>query len=159
MSLGTLNLSRRSRAESVVPGAPFRSSFYEKLESALEAEGFDREIEELAHPYYARRRGRRSIPPGIYFRMLFVGAIEGIASQRELAWRCGDSLSLRRFLGFGANDPTPDHSTLTLLRRRLPAELHERSIRMILAAARRHDVLRGRRISIALPWSGTIRAG
>ena len=157
MSLGTLNPSRRALAVPAARGAPFRSSFYEKLESALEAEGFDRAIEELAHPYYAQRRGRRSIPPGTYFRMLFVGAIEGIASQRELAWRCGDSLSLRRFLGFSANDATPDHSTLTLLRRRLPAELHEQSLRLILAAARRHDVLRGRRISIAMPWTGALR--
>jgi transposase len=89
--------------------------------------------------------------------MLFVGAIEGIASQRELAWRCADSLSLRRFLGFGPTEPTPDHSTLTLLRRRLPVELHEQAFRMILAAARRHDVLRGRKLAISMPWSATIR--
>src|SRR5262245_57536182 len=137
MSLGHHGLGPRREAGGAVvgavAGAPFRSSFYEKLESALEAEGFDRAIEELAHPYYAKRRGRRSIPPGIYFRMLFVGAIEGIASQRELAWRCADSLSLRRFLGFGPTEPTPDHSTLTLLRKRLPTPLHEQAFRLILA--------------------------
>ena len=155
MSQGRQRIVRRSAANA---GPVPRGTFYDKLELALEAEGFDRTIEELSRSFYAERRGRRSIPPGIYFRMLFVGAIEGIASQRELAWRCADSLSLRRFLGFGPTEPTPDHSTLTLLRRRLPVELHEQAFRMILAAARRHDVLRGRKLSISMPWSGTIRS-
>jgi hypothetical protein len=155
MSLGIQRSSGRARSSSAGP-AP-RASFYEKLDAALEADGFDRAIETLARPFYAERRGRRSIPPGVYFRMLFVGAIDAIASQRELAARCGDSLSIRAFLGFGAHDVTPDHSTLTLLRRRLPVELHEQAFRMILAAARRHDVLRGRKLAISMPWSATIR--
>ena len=156
MSLGQ-NRSRplpRATALGPVP----RASFYEKLDVALEADGFDRAVEELARPCYADGRGRRSIPPGVYFRMLFVGAIEGITSQRELAARCGDSLSVREFLGFGPYDLTPDHSTLTLLRRRLSAELHEQAFQMILASARRHDVMRGRKLAISMPWSGTIRS-
>jgi hypothetical protein len=39
--------------------------------------------------------GRPSIPPGVYFRMLMVGYFEGIDSERGIAWRCADSLSLR----------------------------------------------------------------
>jgi len=31
-----------------------------------------------------------SVPPGVYFRMLIVGYIEGITSQRGIAWRCID---------------------------------------------------------------------
>jgi hypothetical protein len=149
MSQGRQRIVRRAAANA---GSVPRGTFYDKLELALEAEGFDRTIEELSRSFYAERRGRRSIPPGIYFRMLFVGAIEGIASQRELAWRCADSLSLRRFLGFGPTEPTPDHSTLTLLRKRLPTPLHEQAFRLILAAARGHDVLRGRRLALSMPW-------
>ena len=36
--------------------------------------------------------------PGIYFRSLLIGYFEGIDSERGVAWRLGDSLSLRRFL-------------------------------------------------------------
>jgi transposase len=156
MSLGQHRSQNRSRAAAIGP-AP-RASFYEKLDVALAVDGFDQAIEELARPCYSDGRGRRSIPPGVYFRMLFVGAIEGIASQRELAARCADSLSVRKFLGFSPHDLTPDHSTLTLLRRRLPTELHEQAFQMVLASARRHDVMRGRKLAISMPWSGTIRS-
>jgi len=52
---------------------------------------------------------------GVYF--------EGIDSQRGIAWRCQDSLSLRRFLGYGLADSVPDHSSLTRIRQRLPGEV------------------------------------
>src|SRR5687767_15116413 len=78
------------------PGHPF----YQRLNRLLAEARFDRFIEELCQPYYSDW-GRPSIPPGVYFRMLMVGYFEGIDSQRGIAWRCSDSLSLREFLGFG----------------------------------------------------------
>src|SRR5262245_33211836 len=73
--------------------------FYDKLNALLSDAGFDRYVEDLCHPYYADDAGRLSIPPGVYFRMLFVGYFEALDSQRAIAWRCADSLSLRAFLG------------------------------------------------------------
>ena len=46
---------------------------------------FDREVESLCKPNYIEGRGRPSIPPGIYFRMLLIGFFEGIGSQRGIA--------------------------------------------------------------------------
>ena len=62
---------------------------------------FDRWIEARCGQYYAQdeTRGQPSIPPGVYFGMLLVGYFEDISSQRGIAWRCADSLSLRAFLG------------------------------------------------------------
>jgi len=56
-------------------------AFYEKLNQVLEQSGFDRYVEELCAPHYAEQ-GRPSIPPGVYFRMLFIGYFEGLDSQR-----------------------------------------------------------------------------
>ena len=56
------------------PGNPF----YEKLNGILDKEGFDAFVENLCVPYYAHNVGRRSIPPGRYFRMLLLGYFEGI---------------------------------------------------------------------------------
>jgi hypothetical protein len=61
--------------------------------------GFDRHVEDLCKPHYAEGKGRDSIPPGVYFRMLLVGYFEGLDPQRGIAWRCSDSLSLRASLG------------------------------------------------------------
>jgi hypothetical protein len=36
-----------------------------------------------------------------------------------IAWRCGDSLGLKAFLGYGLAEATPDHSSLTYIRRRV----------------------------------------
>jgi len=52
--------------------------FYRRLNELLAEAGFDRWIEELCRPYYAATMGRPSIPPGVFFRMMFVGFFEGI---------------------------------------------------------------------------------
>src|SRR6188474_3940121 len=88
-------------------------AFYDRLNSLLAEAGFDRHVEDLCLPHYTDGIGRESIPPGIYFRMLLVGYFEGLDSQRAIAWRCADSLSLRAFLGVPLDERTPDHSTLT----------------------------------------------
>src|SRR5690242_21959095 len=72
------------------PGHPF----YRKLNQLLAEARFDDWIEDLCRPYYVEGRGRPSIPPGVYFRMILVGFFEGVSSQRGIAWRCSDSRSL-----------------------------------------------------------------
>ena len=104
--------------------------FYVKLNELLEEAGFDRWLERRCTQYYAQeeKRGQPSIPPGVYFRMLLVGYFEGIDSQRGIAWRCADSLSLREFLGIAVGFKPPDHSTLTNTRKRLPEEVFDESL-------------------------------
>src|SRR3712207_5946688 len=86
--------------------------FYDRLQAVLIEAGFDGFAETQGAPYYARKRGRPSLPPGRSFRMHLVGYFEGIDSERGLEWRCADSLSLREFLRLGTVEPVPDHSWL-----------------------------------------------
>jgi len=111
-----------------------RHVFYERLNQLLGDAGFDRFVEDLVAPFYADG-GRPSVPPGVYFRMLFVGYFEDIDSQRGIAWRCADSRSLERFLGIGVRDQVPDHSSLTRIRDRLPLDVHEKVFTFMLAIA------------------------
>jgi transposase len=124
------------------PGHPF----YRKLNELLDEAGFDRFVEELCRPYYAER-GRRSIPPGVYFRMLFVGYFEGIDSQRGIAWRCSDSLSLREFLLLGPEGKVPDHSSLTVIRKRLPLEVYDEVFVFVLGMVGEAGLLDGRTVA------------
>lgn len=96
--------------------------FYERLNGLLAEAGFDRFVEDLVEEYYSNV-GRAGIAPGVYFRMLFVGYFEGIDSQRGIAWRCADSLSLRSFLGLDLTEKSPDHSSMTRIRDRYPIEI------------------------------------
>ena len=122
--------------------------FYEKLNGLLAEAGFDEFVEELCRPHYAERLGRPGIPPGVYFRMLFVGYFEGLDSQRGIAWRCADSLALKRFLGYPLTHATPEHSSLTKVRRRLPDAVHERVFALVLSIAETKKLLKGRTVGV-----------
>ena len=126
------------------PGHPF----YRKLNELLVKSGFDAYCEEWCAPYYADHMGRPSIPPGVYFRMLLVGYFEGIGSQRGIAWRCSDSLAVREFLILKATEASPDHSSLTVIRRRLPLEVHQKVFAKVLSIARERGLLKGSTVAV-----------
>ncbi len=76
--------------------------------------------------------------------MLFIGYFEGLDSQRGIAWRCADSLALKRFLGYGLTDATPEHSSLTNTRKRLPQAVHEQVFAFVLSIANAKKLLKGK---------------
>jgi transposase len=125
------------------PGHPF----YDQLNKLLGEAEFDRRVEERCRTFYAEQ-GRPGIPPGVYFRMLLIGYFEGIESQRGIAWRCADSNSLKNFLGFGLTETTPDHSSLTNIRKRLPLEVHEEVFAFVLGIAQLKKLLKGQAIGV-----------
>ncbi len=142
MGMGRREVERQGTfwvATADTPQGP-RHVFYEKLNTILAEAGFDAWIEELCEPFYAQT-GRRGIPPGVFFRMLYIGYFEGIDSQRGIAWRCEDSLSLKRFLGYEPFDETPDHSSLSRIRCRLPWEVFEAVHRFVLEVLHEHNLL------------------
>jgi transposase len=124
--------------------------FYQKLNELLAEAGFDRWIEKRCERYYEcdETRGRPSIPPGVYFRMLLVGYFEGIDGQRGIAWRCADSLSLRQFLGVPLHEKTPDHSSMTNTRQRLPPEVFDEAFQFVLSIAAEKKLLSGRTVGV-----------
>lgn len=122
--------------------------FYRKLNRLLAEADFDRTVEKMCEPYYHTHLGRPSIPPGVYFRMLLVGYYEGIGSQRGIAWRCADSLSLREFLGIPLTEETPDHSSLTRVRDRLPLEAHAAVFQWVLALAAEKKLLPSKTVAV-----------
>jgi transposase len=122
--------------------------FYDRLQSVLIEAAFDSFVEGLCAPLYAARRGRPSLPPGRYFRMLLVGYFEGIDSERGLEWRCADSLSLREFLRLSERELVPDHSWLSRTRSRLPLELHDQVFSWVLQRLAEHGLIKGERIGV-----------
>ena len=122
--------------------------FYDRLQEVLIAGGFDLFVETACQPYYAPKMGAPSLPPGRYFRMHMVGYFEGIASERGIAWRCSDSMSLREFLRLENREEVPDHSWLSKTRGRLPREVHERVFGWVLKLVAEHGLVKGKRIGV-----------
>jgi len=124
--------------------------FYETLNDLLREAAFDRHAEALCAPYYeaAHVPGRKSVAPGVYFRMHLVGFFEGIESERGLEWRFADSLSLRQFLGLPLTQRVPDHSTLSRTRQRLPLAVHQAVFALILGIVESKGLLKGRVLGV-----------
>ncbi len=124
--------------------------FYKQLNQLLGQAGFDSWLESRCQQYYQQeeKRGQPSVPPGVYFRMLLVGYFEGIGSQRGIAWRCADSLSLREFLGIPLGKQTPDHSTMSLTRTRLPQEVFLEVFQFVLRIAVDKKLLSGKTVGV-----------
>ena len=120
--------------------------FYAALDKLLRESGFDEFAEETCREFYAERMGRPGLPPGVYFRMLMAGYLEGIGSERGIAWRCGDSISLREFLGYGLAKTPPEHSTLSKTRKRLSLEAHGAVFGWVLERLRESGLLRGKTV-------------
>jgi len=122
--------------------------FYDRVNELLQAEQFDVFAEKECAKFYAKNNGRPSLTPGIYFRLLLVGYFEGIDSERGIAWRAADSLGLRKFLGFGLDEQTPDHSTISRTRRLMDVETHRQVFLWILERLKDRGLVKGKTVGI-----------
>ena len=104
----------------VAPSHPFDA----RLNRLFADQKFDDVAEAACASFHAAKMGRPGLPPGIYFRLLFIGYFEGLDSERGIAWRSADSLTLRDFLGLALDEVPPDHSTISRTRRLIPVETH-----------------------------------
>ena len=126
------------------------STFYRKLDETLDRIGFTQGVREICKPAYAdaARGGRPGIDPAVYFKMLMIGFFENLPSERSIASRCADSLSLRAFLGYQLDQDTPDHSSLSVIRSRLGEEIYQSALELVLTGLRDHGLLTGRHLGI-----------
>lgn len=122
--------------------------FFARLNGLLKEADFDPFVEELCRPHYAEGEGRPGVAPGVYSRMLLVGYFEGLTSQRGIAWRSSDSLSLREFLGLAVTEESSGHSSLTRIRDRLSLEVHVQVFERVLKLAAERQLVRGATVAV-----------
>jgi transposase len=151
MAMGTRK-DQEQQEEMWIPQAalPKGSShpFYQRLNQLLDEQKFDRFVEGRCRRFYAKKRGRPSLAPGVYFRLLLIGYFEGIDSERGIAWRAQDSLGLRRFLRVGLDESPPDHSTISRTRRLIDVETHREVFTWVLGVLAEKGLLKGQTVGI-----------
>ena len=126
-----------------------KGGFYAKLEETLESFGFAAKVRALCASAYAQSGvGRPGIDPVVYLKMIMVGFFEDLPSERAIAARCADSMSIRAFLKYELTEQTPEHSSLTVIRQRLGLKVYERIFTLLLQALREHGLLRGKNLGI-----------
>jgi len=149
MAMGT----RRERQEELwIPtctlARPASHPFYQRLNQLLAEHDFDRFAEDQCRRFYAAMMGRPGLAPGMYFRLLLVGYFEGIDSERGMAWRAGDSLSIREFVGIPLNEGAPDHTTISRTRRLIDLETHRQVFGWVLELLANAGLVKGKQIGI-----------
>ena len=150
MAMGTRKQRERQeglwyRAElPTAPGHPF----YKRLNEVLDKAAFDRFCESNCAEFYHEKLGRPSLVPGLYFRIMMIGFFEGLDSERGIAWRLADSLTLRQFLSIGLDEKTPDHVTISRTRRLIDAETHQRIFSWVLERLAQGGLIKGKTIGV-----------
>ena len=114
----------------------------------LDDAGFDTFVEEQCARFYAATVGRPSLAPGRSCRLLLLGYFEGLDSERAIAWRAADSLSIRAFLDVDVHEAPPDHSTVSRTRRLIDLETHEAVFTWVLQRLADAQLVRGHTIGI-----------
>jgi len=128
---------------------PATASFYAKLEQTLQGFDYATRVRELcAAAYSDSSRGRPGVDPAVYFKMLMIGFFEHLASERGIAERCSDSISIRFFLGYDLTQATPDHSTLSLIRGRLSEDIYQQVFLLLLSALQQQGLVKGKHVGI-----------
>jgi transposase len=122
--------------------------FYAKLNEVLAGWKFDAFVEEVCAKFYDEKIGRPGLAPGKYFRLLLIGYFEGIDSERGIAWRCSDSLSLRSFVGYRLDELSTEHSTISRTRRLIDLETHQQVFQWVLKVLADYDLINGKTVGI-----------
>ncbi|MGI6629298.1 MAG: IS1182 family transposase [Bacillota bacterium] len=103
-------------------------------------------INKMCKPYYCENNGRPAIEPVILFKMLFIGYLYGIRSERRLVEEVKVNMAYRWFLGYGLEDKIPDASVIWQNRRRRfkKTDIPQQIFDEIVKQAIRHNLVDGK---------------
>lgn len=96
-------------------------------------------VREMARPYFADR-GRPSIDPVVMIKMMLIGYLFDISSDRRLVDEAADRLSFREFLGYLTDEPMPAHSSFTHWRQRLGPDFFREVLHEIVRQCEAHGM-------------------
>ena len=146
MSQGTKRIAAPSLF--IPSGDPYahipQRHFYERLETLIDLTF----VRELSAPLYAEKMGRPSLDPVVFIKCLLVAFFENIVADRALEFRLADSLVIRKYLGYGLEERTPDESTLRKTRHLWPDELFRLVFLRVLAQCAREGLVSGRALGM-----------
>lgn len=97
-------------------------------------------VRPLCRPFYSHT-GQPSVDPVVIFKMLLLGYLYGITSERRLAEEVRLHLGYRWFLGYDIDLPTPDRSVLSKARARFGSLVFEEFFRQSIELCRQAGLM------------------
>jgi transposase len=101
-------------------------------------------IHEMTKDLYCSDNGRPSIDPVLFFKMLVVGYLFGIRSDRQLCEEIHLNIAYRWFCRLAFEDKVPDHSSLTKIRDRFGAATFQKIFEMLILQWKKVGIIKGK---------------
>jgi transposase len=128
--------------------------FYQtSLEELVPRDNIYRQIDDVLDLHFLYQKtarfygteGQESIDPVVFFKILLVGYLNNINSDRALLRFCSDSLSIRLFLGYDLDEDLPWHSTISRTRQLYGEEVFLSLFQEVLSMCVGKGMVRGKR--------------
>ena len=117
-----------------------KENFYRRLNAALDL----RFLYKQTKPYYGTE-GQQSIDPVVFFKIILIGYLNNINSDRRLIEYCSNCLDIRLFLQYDLDEQLPWHSTISRTRQLLGEEVFLSLFRKILSLCIEKGMVRAKR--------------
>lgn len=118
-------------------------NFYRKLSKSL-----DLSYLYNATAHYYDHEGQQSIDPVVFFKILLVGYLNNINSDRKLIEYCSNCLDVRLFLKYDIDEALPWHSTLSRTRQLYGEEVFLQFFQQVLSLCVQKGMVRGKRQAV-----------
>lgn len=102
-------------------------------------------VRPLVRKYYSHT-GQPSVDPVVLFKMMIMGYLYGITSERRLAEECSLNMAFMWYLGYDLDEPTPNHSVISRARTRYGKEVFEKFFQEILYMCVKAGLVKGEKL-------------
>jgi transposase len=118
-------------------------NFYRRLKSALDLQW----LYKATKKYYGTE-GQQSIDPVVFFKLILVGYLENLNSDRKIIEHSRLRLDILFFLGYDLDEELPWHSTISRTRSLYGEEVFKELFSKVLSLCVSKGMLSGRRQAI-----------
>lgn len=117
-----------------------KENFYRRLKEVLDLTW----LYQATQKYYGRE-GHKSIDPVVFFKLILIGYLENLLSDRRIIQTVSLRLDLLYFIGYELSEPLPWHSTLSRTRQLLGEEVFKELFTQVLRQCVQKGMVGGKR--------------
>ena len=118
-------------------------NFYRRLNAMLDL----RFIKEATRRYYGKE-GQQSIDPIVFFKLILIGYLENLSSDRRIINTVSMRLDMLLFIGYNIDESLPWHSTLSRTRQLYGEDVFKELFKRVLKSCIDKGMVSGRRQAV-----------